>query len=157
MAVYADCQHALALIEHAAQELDIYIRQLETEVNLEVLQTGTPIAHPDGRNYNVRAETPAYIKLANPRVIKDKHLEWNRKLQSVIMGYAREAETARKHVAKGRDIAFTDADVTVGNAFDPFAKAVQLKHTVAKDNAAVNDMIAKAANQLTGETGEKPG
>lgn len=86
---------------------------------------------------------------------KKKHLEWGRKIHSVVMGYGREMQSAHKNLKKKRPVGFKMADVTIGTN-EPFAKAIQHKHTVSPDTSAVNDMIAKAANQLTGESGEEP-
>jgi hypothetical protein len=71
------------------------------------------------------------------------------------MGYGREMQTGHGGFDKGRAIGFKGADVTVGTQ-ENYAKAVQHKHTVSPENKQVNDMIAKAANQLTGESGEAP-
>jgi hypothetical protein len=89
--------------------------------------------------------------------LQKKHAEWGRKIHGIVMGYNREMQSAWKHLnAKGRShIGFENADVTIGR-FIRHAKAIQHKHTISRESSDVNKMIAKAANQLTGETGEMP-
>src|SRR5262249_12815490 len=82
--------------------------------------------------------------------------EWASKVAGVVNGYKREREKAEKNLKKGRQVEFGRADVVVGAGEGGYTKAVQLKSTVQDKKAAVNGMLAKAANQLTGETGEQP-
>ena len=72
-------------------------------------------------------------------------------------GYLHEFKTYYKHrVSKSREVQRGHyADVTITNA-QGVAKAVQLKSTIQNDPAAVTQMIAAAANQLSGERGEEP-
>lgn len=105
------------------------------------------------------ASTPELTKIKNyldqMLLCTRKHSEWGRKIHGVMMGYVREMQSAHKNLSKNRPVGFQNADVTIGTN-EPFAKAIQHKHTVSPDNSAVNKMIAKAANQLTGESGETP-
>lgn len=95
------------------------------------------------------------VEFMNANRLREKHAEWGRKLEGVAAGYAREMQGGTKAAFKGRALGFDNADLTVGAA-EPYAKAVQYKHTISPDASDVDAMIAKAANQLTGESGETP-
>jgi len=146
MPYYENALNTLQLLRNAAEDLEKKVVELEAIVSVQMLSMQSAINAPG---------TPAWITLANARAIREKHREWERKIHGVLMGYTREMQSAHKNFSKGRMVGFTSADVTVGTDED-FAKAIQHKHTVSAENSAVNEMIAKAANQLTGESGEKP-
>lgn len=142
---YDDALQTLTRMNTAAEQLDAGIRALEAHMQQVVVNA--PLTD--------HSATPAWVLWANALRLREKHAEWGRKLHGVIMGYAREMDGGWKNLKKNRNIGFGEADVTVGTN-EPYAKAVQYKHTVSPENSAVNEMIAKAANQLTGESGEKP-
>ena len=82
---------------------------------------------------------------------------WLNQVYGNAGGYLHEFKTYYKHrVSKSREVQRGHyADVTITNA-QGVAKAVQLKSTIQNDPAAVTQMIAAAANQLSGERGEMP-
>lgn len=142
---YDNASEALQQMRTAATELQAYISTREARIATAV--QSNPLAPQAG--------TPDWVEVVNARLLRGKHDEWGRKLHGVIMGYAREMGSGWKNLGKGRPVGFGEADVTVGTN-QPYAKAIQHKHTVSPENSAVNQMIAKAANQLTGESGEMP-
>lgn len=149
MPFYQDALSTLQRMKAAAEELDLKIQQFESALSSQIAPN-TPL-----QVVEQLVGTPTWVKWANARVVRDKHREWERKIHGVMMGYEREMQGAQKNFNKDRAVGFTSADVTVGTN-ENFAKAIQYKHTVSRENADVNDMIAKAANQLTGESGETP-
>lgn len=148
---YDQALNTLSRMAQASQQLDDAGEQLAKKLHqrMEIEHSANPNSLLDIRG------TQDYATFQTMLALKAKHREWARKIFGVMSGYEREMTTGTKNLAKGRVIGFTDADVTVGST-EPFAKAVQHKHTVATESAQVNDMIAKAANQLTGESGETP-
>jgi hypothetical protein len=154
---YLDAANALTQMGGAYEALIKQIEHFEQQLSQETLRTGN-LSGPGGV-FSHNTPSPAALdldrKLRVYRTYREKHLEWGRKIHGVMMGYVREATTAHKNLAKDRVVGFTLADVTVGTN-QLTAKAVQHKHTVSPENSAVNEMIAKAANQLTGESGETP-
>lgn len=147
---YKEALHALHQMDLSADQLLQERARVEAEVGQEVA-----VINAAGGMVATPALEAAWIRFANVKGLQTKHTEWGRKIHGVLMGYARELSTAHKNILKGRIVGFSEADVTVGTA-EPYAKAVQHKHTVSPENSAVNEMIAKAANQLTGESGEAP-
>lgn len=143
---YVEALFSLQKMKQAGDELENEIKKLEGELNNHIM------ANPMDQTITASS---GWVKLVNARLLRDKHREWGRKIHGVIMGYGREMESGQKNMLKGRPIGFQHADVTVGTT-EGFAKAIQHKHTVSPENASVNNMIAKAANQLTGESGEAP-
>ncbi|TVR98503.1 MAG: hypothetical protein EA406_06560 [Rhodospirillales bacterium] len=143
---YDDALFALQRMKQAAIELDNEIKKLEAELQVVIR------ANPTDPTFKASS---GWVRLVNAQLLRDKHREWGRKIHGVIMGYGRELDSGHKNLFKGRAIGFQHADVTVGTT-EVFAKAIQHKHTVSPENASVNTMIAKAANQLTGESGEAP-
>ena len=141
---YDDAKKALAAMEDGANKatiaLGILVKALEQKHGLAPA--------------NDISKTTEYIHWQNGLALKQKHVEWGRKLLSQIEGYGREMQVALTNINKDRLVDFIKADVTVGTT-ELYAKAVQLKYTVG-DDSQVDTMIAKAANQLTGDTGEKP-
>ncbi|WP_147451938.1 hypothetical protein [Corallococcus sp. CA041A] len=142
---YNDATAALARMKAVADEISTMIKAIEPPIQATI--ASNLMASQKG--------TTNWIQWTSLISFRAKHEEWGRKIHGIIMGYSREMESAYKHINKARPIEFTHADVTVGTN-EPFAKAIQFKHTVSTENSAVDDMIAKAANQLTGESGEKP-
>jgi hypothetical protein len=136
---------------HALTQMNTALVQLNADINALQQHLNQAVA----ANHFVSREGPAWVQWANALALREKHKEWGRKIHGVMMGYEREMQSGWKHLKKGRSIGFVNADVTVGGN-EAYAKAVQHKHTVSPDNSAVNEMIAKAANQLTGESGEAP-
>lgn len=149
MPFYEDALQTLQRMKAAAEDLDQKIREFEADISSKI-HPNTPI-----QVVEQLVGTPTWVRLANARVVRDKHREWERKIHGVMMGYEREMQGAHKNFNKNRAVGFSSADVTVGTT-ENFAKAIQFKHTVSRENADVNEMIAKAANQLTGESGETP-
>jgi hypothetical protein len=149
MPFYQDALDTLQRMKASAEDLDRKIRELEANISSHIAPN-TPV-----HIVEQLVGTPTWVKLANARVVRDKHREWERKIHGVMMGYEREMQGAHKNFNKDRAVGFSSADVTVGTD-EKFAKAIQYKHTVSRENADVNEMIAKAANQLTGESGETP-
>jgi hypothetical protein len=163
MPYYAEALAALQSMIDAEKELRAHIDELDRKAMVEVnatlssttLTTSTQSLPMLSTSTLRKADTPNFVNVANARLLRDKHTEWARKIHGVMMGYAREMQSAQKNILKGRKVGFEGADVTVGET-ESFAKAIQHKHTVSMENSAVNEMIAKAANQLTGESGEAP-
>ncbi|RDU99255.1 hypothetical protein [Trinickia dinghuensis] len=148
MPYYNDAQIGLQSLINGRDQLENIIRQLEATLSTAV-DAYRLFGGPDPRG------TDDWVRWVNAQVVRGKHQEWERKIHGVLMGYQREMQSAHKNFAKNRPVGFERADVTVGTT-ESFAKAIQHKHTVSPENSAVNEMIAKAANQLTGESGEKP-
>lgn len=154
---YDDAAATLVMLAKASDDLDQEISRIGKEIQTEQMkgatQLGSGFALPSSTiSSTLQALFDQYNLL---RRYREKHLEWGRKIHGVMMGYQREMQTAHRNLVKGRTVGFERADVTVGTN-ESFAKAVQHKHTVSPENSAVNEMIAKAANQLTGESGEAP-
>ena len=88
--------------------------------------------------------------------------EWIRKIEGVTRGYFEECRIAGENIRKGRFVAYDRADVTIRisgqpeRGVVPQGKAIQAKSTITDAPSAVNNMIKKGLNQLTGETGEIP-
>lgn len=159
---YDPAMAALTQMHAAADELGKMLAALEARIDGQAIGIAQTLAvNPNAvtltpsQQLAVQESVAALVQHRNAVRLREKHEEWGRKLHGVIMGYVREMETGMRAVRKGRTVDFTHADVAVGTT-EPHAKAVQHKHTVSPENGAVNEMIAKAANQLTGESGEKP-
>lgn len=73
------------------------------------------------------------------------------------MSFQHEFLTTLNAQGKGRSVVTqTHADVTVGQADQLFAKSVECKSVTSPTKTAVNEMIAKAIEQLGGQTGHHP-
>lgn len=144
---YEKALAALAAMQRSENDLRTEMANLAGPIQSRIIanpMTGVTVSDAD------------YIQWMNMNALAKKHTEWGRKIHGVMMGYAREMTSGMKGAMKGRIIGFDDADVTIGSGSEAFAKAVQHKHTVSADVSAVDTMIGKAANQLTGESGETP-
>jgi hypothetical protein len=147
---YEDVLAALVSMGEEYATLEKRIADLEKELGGHFPSTSSFALQTPPATFAAR-----HPALKNLYDYRKKHQEWARKILGVMSGYRREMQSAGANLRKGRLVAYTRADVTVG-ASEPYAKAIQHKHTVSAETSAVNQMIAKAANQLTGESGEHP-
>ncbi len=144
MAAYDDLRTLIDRLEAADIALSTELSHLQAAVEPVVM--ANPISY---------STTPQWIEVANKRRLLAKHQEWGRKLYGIALGYYREFAAGEMGLAKGREIGFDNADVTIGTN-QHYAKAVQFKSSIQDDDSAINNIIAEAANQLTGEKGEVP-
>lgn len=156
---YEEAVAAIAAMDVAADFLDKELREANLAVTKHIAKT-MPSQQSSFSEWEESGSStkalPAWVKRANAMAIQAKHIEWGRKIHSIVMGYVQEMQSAHQSLVKERNsIGFKKADVTVGTD-EMYAKAIQHKHTVSTENSSVNEMIAKAANQLTGESGETP-
>ena len=154
---YDDAAAALTSLAEASTVLDKAIATLEQQIQAEMMKGAKPMGTSFSLPAATQSDTLKELRRQHDLLIgyRAKHQEWGRKIYGVMMGYQREMQTAHRNLDKGRDVGFIRADVTVGTN-QAYAKAIQHKHTISPENSAVNDMITKAANQLTGESGEAP-
>jgi hypothetical protein len=92
-------------------------------------------------------------ELTKLELMKSKTEAWINLIVGKTFGYLHEFKIAKKHLKKGREVSFGRGDVVIGGRN---AKVVQAKSTIQTTRGQVNSMIGKAANQLSGETGESP-
>jgi hypothetical protein len=92
------------------------------------------------------------------QIVFQKAETWLNLMAGNIGGYAHEFDTYVKHrLQKRRTVTRGgSADITITDPVTGITKDVQLKSTIQDNAGAVNEMIAIAANQLSGERGETP-
>jgi len=125
------------------------------KIDSEIMDINKKEKDKEGKWSNLKKLDDKVIK-KNITLYESKEGKLLNKIYGVLKGHVSELIKMHKEIFKGRVIYDKGADVVAGLNDGKYNKAIQIKYTMRSESAAVQGEIGKAANQLTGETGETP-